>query len=305
MLNAGSLSELRLADSYHQLKAGLFICLRLLNMRLKRRNIVLLVLILSSSLIKSQINESYTFKLKIDASLWIPEKTWTLIRSSDWCSLDNTRYNFTLQDSVLKNYFYHFDSILSKYKFLTLGNIIHKDSVTDAFCVDGTHFYGDFLMNETHKTFDFHCCNIAVDPYQYMIIDDFYNIIFYLYNKTSFRDSINTKDIDTLEKFEYNSYNDKLRLVSTKPDYYRMPGNMYSETFYESLPKNKIVIIEVGNYTLFHHRKMDEEMKLRNQKNLIWIILNKNKNRLLDIGIKKKYIYNSFESYKKKKNNWW
>ena len=253
----------------------------------------------------SQEIKNYTLELDIQTSFQ-GSKKWIIQRDQAYCIFDNLRYNFNEKDSLLVHYFQQLDTILNKYKFYKLSSYSYKNGVQTGEWIDGTMTYGKLTLPDTIKSFNFHSGNIDYDKTQIELIDNFFNIAFYLYNQNNFGEKLKISDSEYLEKIENEVGRTPIRQVSVYPLHYKLFDRVYSFNFaatkqlFETLPKDKPILIEVGKYVNIRDEFevfLKEYFKTR--KNIYWIIGDKNQNKMVSLGLENKYLLENIKDFRR------
>lgn len=262
-------------------------------------------LVLSSFCSFAQILKEYTLELTFETSIISKIENigtthkWTLTRADSSCTLNNIEYRFEQKDSLLRNYFVQLDRILSLYKFHQLSNNSIVNGVQTGMWIDGTMTYGNLIFNNSSIKFSFHSGNINFDSIQIKLLDNFFNIVYFLYNQPIIKEKILRGNVVMLDIDETSAGSSSFREVSENPLKYRLCRRVYDKEFstvmiiLSSLPKNQPVFIEVGES--FEYEKSDLFIShfkefIQSPNRIIWKASENTRHQLIALGVKRKNI---------------
>lgn len=270
---------------------------------------ILLILIALSQFSFAQNHVEFTFDInfetnvrfkKADGEFEGPTHRYRLEKFESSCKFGEIEYSFQQNDTLLLRYFSEFKKLFEQPDFYRNFNKSCPELWSNIIILDGIQTTFWFKSDSTKISFGAKdgLCNF--NSLYDNILDNFFNIVFYLINQPSAKGKLSESRLSTLSFDESETGFAPIRLVRPNPLTYRLKGRAYEKSYTEvlnilyGLPKDETTYIEVGGS--FNVNELDsfclpfkDFLKIPNR--IIWIPENyRFINELKKLGIDEKSI---------------
>lgn len=249
---------------------------------------VLVFLLFLNLFLVAQNNLEFTFDLKFETNVLTEINGETIGRTHNYklekfessCKFGELEYTFQQKDTLLLRYFAEFEKLFEQPNFYRNFNKTCPELWSDKTQSDGIQTTFWFKSDSVNIGFgaDDGICNF--NSLYDNILDNFFNIVFYVINQPSSTGKLSELKLSVLYYDEGATGFSPIRHIRPDPLTYRLKGRAYERSYTEvlnllnGLPKDKSTYIEVGG--LFYVNEFDSfylhfKDFLKKPNRIIWI----------------------------------